>query len=263
MTTLSTLLSDIAPSNTGNVPAKLRVYHTSTGSPANGGCCCLWTVPAGITSVTFELYGGGASGNDGCCCVFEAWGPTSGAWTRHRIDTVAGCQYRICAGSSTSCAYRISNNGCIGCASYVYDVTAATTIACACGGDSGNQQVGHSGPYNAYTCCHGRIQAGSSGGTQGNGDLVIAGIGGNGVRNTYCHTQLYLWDPGGFQQPGRRNEGLCACWHQQGRYVMCTSGDPFTGQSFPGGPGISAIACGGVHYEGQPGSGGQVVVTYF
>ena len=158
MPSLLTLLSSLAPGSTGNVPTRLKVYHTSTGSPANGGCCCLWTVPAGITSVVFELYGGGASGNDGCCCVFESFQGTAGAWTKHQVDVVAGCQFRICAGSSTSCAYNVSNNGCIGCASYVYDVTNASTIACACGGDAGYSQPGHSTAFNAYTCCFGRVQ---------------------------------------------------------------------------------------------------------
>ncbi len=262
MTTLTALLSDIGPQFTGNVPQRLKVYHTSVNDPANGGCCCLWTVPAGMTSITFELWGGGASGNDGCCCVYEAYQGTAGSYVQHRVDTVAGCQYRICAGSSTSCAYEISNNGCIGCSSYVYDVTAATVIACACGGQDGNSQAGHSSPYGAYTCCHGRINKGSSGTSQGIGDVKIAGMGGTGMRNQYCHSQFFMWDSGGFKQLGRRNEDLCSCWHQEGRHVMCTSGDPFTGQSFPGGPGISAIACGGVHYNGQPGSGGQVVVIY-
>ena len=43
---------------------------------------------------------------------------------------------------------------------------------------------------------------------------------------------------------------------------MCTSGDPFTGNKFPGGPGTSGIACGGSHCDGQPGGGGQVYVYY-
>ena len=263
MTTLTSLLSDIGPTQIGNVPSRLKIYHTSTGSPANGGCCCLWTVPAGITSVTFELWGGGGSGNDGCCCVYEAYQSTSGAWARHRIDTVAGCQYRICAGSSTSCAYEISNNACHGCASYVYDITASAVIACACGGTDGSSQPGHSGPFTAYTCCFGRIQGNSSGAASGTAnDIVISGIGGTGLRNQYCHTQFYMWDASGFGSGAQRNEDLCSCWHQEGRNVMCTSGNPFTGNSFPGGPGISAIACGGVHYNGQPGAGGQVIVKY-
>lgn len=262
MSTLTGLLSDLAPALIGNVPTRLKIYHTSMNDPANGGCCCLWTVPAGITSIVFELYGGGASGNDGCCCSFSSYEGTSGSWTYKRIDTVAGCQYRLCAGSSTSCAYNVSNVGCTGCSSYVYDVTAASIIACSCGGDAGTQQHGFTSPYGNYTCCYGRIQAGSSSGNHGLGDVTIGGMGGTGMRNTYCHTNYYIWQSGGFRQPGKRNEDLCSCWHQEGRNVMCTSGNPFTGQSFPGGPGTSAIACAGVHYNGQPGSGGQVIVMY-
>ena len=32
------------------------------------GCCCLWTVPAGINRVTFELWGSGGNGNGECSC---------------------------------------------------------------------------------------------------------------------------------------------------------------------------------------------------
>ena len=267
MTALTTLLADIGPTSVGNIPQRLRVWNTSHTSAANGGCCCLWTVPAGITSLVFKLWGGGSSGNDGCCCSFEAYQGTSGSYVWYQMDTQAGCQYRICAGSSTGCAYDKSNTSCYGCPSYVYDVTAAATIICACGGDEGSQQPGFQSPYNAYTCCFGRIQGGSSSATQGyvadaNKGIIMPGIGGHGTRNTYCHTQYYYWTHSGFNQPGQMNEDLCSCWYQQGRYVMCTSGDPFTGNKFPGGPGTSGIACGGSHCDGQPGGGGKVYVYY-
>ena len=126
----------------------------------------------------------------------------------------------------------------------------------------GDQQAGHSSPFQSYTCCYGKIRGSSSGGGQGLGDLKIAGMGGTGLRNQYCHTQFYMWNSSGFGQGAQRNEDLCSCWYQEGRYVHCTSGDPYTGNKFPGGPGTSAISCAGVHYPGQPGAGGQVIVKY-
>ena len=65
MTTLSSLLSDIGPTSIGNVPTWFKVWHTSYTSVSNGGCCCLWTVPAGIVSIQFEMYGGGGGGSRG------------------------------------------------------------------------------------------------------------------------------------------------------------------------------------------------------
>ena len=66
MATLSSLLSSIGPTDIGNIPTRLKIYHTSTTGVSNGGCCCLWTVPASptITSITLELYGGGGGGSD-------------------------------------------------------------------------------------------------------------------------------------------------------------------------------------------------------
>ena len=260
MATLSSLLSSIGPTNIGNIPTRLKIYHTSYTSVSNGGCCCLWTVPASptITSITFELYGGGGGGSDSCCCAYESRGSNSGNWSYKQIDTVAGCQYRICAGGSTCCAYQNSNMGVEGYPSYVHDVTAGATIACACGGCGGSQQAGFTSPYSNYTCCWGPINRTSNDNNTISPNLItVAGTAGAGRRNTYCHTQYHQYVSRGFRGTGGRSSDLCSCWSQQGYHMyQLDSG------KFPGGPGASGISCGDGRCPGVHGAGGQVIVIY-
>ena len=264
MTTLSSLLSSIGPTQSGNPPGFLRVYHTSFTSVSNGGCCCLWTVPAspaGITSVKFELWGGGASGNDGCCCAWTAYEPTSGNYVKKQQDTTAGCQYRICAGGSTACAYQISNVGCTGCSSYVYDVTAGTTIACACGGESGSSQPGFTSPFTAYTCCWGRINGGNNTSRVSSvNDIDIMGTGNTSHKIQHCFTEHYSSGSGGWTMDGWRSFNFCdTTWYRSGQSVH--SGGSGYGM-YPGGPGVSGIACGDGRCWGSFGAGGLVILTW-
>ena len=258
MTTLSSLLYDFGRTSIGIVPTWFNVWHTSYTSVSNGGCCCLLSGPAGIVSIQFEMYGGGGGGSDSCCCAYESRGASSGNWSFKRIDTAPGCQYRLCAGGSTCCAYQNSNTGVEGYATYVYDVTAGSTIACACGGCGGNQQAGFQSPYGAYTCCWGIINRTSNdnNGIGGN-DITVAGTAGTGRRNTYCHTQYHQYVSRGFRGTGGRSHDLCSCWAQQGYHMYQSDSG-----KFPGGPGAGGIACGDGRCPGQHGGGGQVIVVY-
>jgi len=261
MTTLTTLLSSISPTNIGNPPGYLQVYHTSITSVSNGGCCCLWTVPAGVTSVTFELYGGGASGNDACCCAWTAVEPTAGNYAVKQVDVVAGCQFKICAGGSTACAHNISNGGCHGCSSYVEAVTGSTVVGCACGGFCGSSQPGFSSPFTSYTCCWGRINGDNN--TSRNSsvnDIDIMGTGGNSHKIQHCFTEHFSTGSGGWNMDSWRSFSFCdTTWQRQGGDVH--SGGQGWGM-WPGGPGTSGIACGGGHCWGTFGAGGTIIVRY-
>ncbi len=261
MTTLSSLLSDIGPTNIGNAPTFFRVYHTSRDNEGNGGCCCLWTVPANMVSVTFEVYGGGGSGMDGCCCTYQMNGGGSGNYTSKTVDVVAGCQFRICAGGSTPWACNVSNCGCWGCSSYIVDITGGTTIACACGGWPGNGQPGFTGPFSGYTCCWARINGSSNAGSiSAANDYTIVGAQANGMRNQFCYQQYWYYTAGGFYSDGGRSYNLCdTTWYGTGRNRH--NGDGYR-NNFPGGAGFSAVACGGTHDGGTGGAGGMVIVSY-
>lgn len=76
----------------------------NTFSANNGGCCCLWTVPAGTKYIKFEIWGGGGGGAGGCCCQ-QGCGGAGGSYTIKTLSgnqVVPGCQYTICGAGSTS-----------------------------------------------------------------------------------------------------------------------------------------------------------------
>ena len=93
-----------------------------------GGCteqangrCCLWTVPAGATKATFEIWsgGGGGAGHTCCNCCSMAIGGAGGNYAIRTVDTAPGCQYQICAGGSWPCAKSHTCTASMGCRSFV------------------------------------------------------------------------------------------------------------------------------------------------
>ena len=73
------------------IPAELAVYATNTTTENNGGKCCLWTVPAGVSYANFEIWGGGAAGDGGCCCHM-GYPSTGGAYGQKASEVEAGKQ---------------------------------------------------------------------------------------------------------------------------------------------------------------------------
>lgn len=94
---------------------------------------CCWKVPAGVTTLVFELWGAGGSGGGVCCCMFGFPGG-SGAYAKKTVTgTLGGCEYVLFAGyagccSPVNCGYR-------GCQSYVTGY--GLTNFCAEGGHPG------------------------------------------------------------------------------------------------------------------------------
>ena len=106
---------------------------------STGGQCCLFTVPANVTTVTFEIWGGGGAGGPKCCCYCGASsGGGSGAYAIKTIATSAGAQFTLCAGAGGEkryCSVSGSNVGCAGGTSYVTGGTLSNF--CATGGQGG------------------------------------------------------------------------------------------------------------------------------
>lgn len=253
MPSLRTLLTDLEPPSLGN-PRQIFYVMNTSNSVRNGGCCCLWTVPAGVTSVTFELWGAGGDGTGARCCEWGGYGPNSGNYAIKTVDTVEGCEFRICAASS-GCDWRVDGLCCgistRGFPSYVYDVTAAANIACACGGDGGNQEITRTSSSWGYTCCWARLD------DCGFGDFSTAGTGTVYFKNQYCHNgshyQIYS---GGFGS-GRKTWAPCATtWYQNGDDLAASC------PSFPAGAGSSGRACGDSRNRGQHGAAGMVKISY-
>jgi len=253
-TSLRTLQSTLAPTGIGNVTSVFWIGSTqgTSNAASTDGCCCLWTVPANIRSVTFEVWGAGGDGAGGCCCMSTAVGSVSGSYAVTTVDTVPGRQFRICSAPSGCCTATCDGLASNGAPSYVFDVNAGANIVCACGGQGANMRPTFTGSGEGYTCCWGRL---------GNGGYaqcgyVVCGTGGTGFRNQFCHSDQYQSVAGGFSASGRLSPDRCSIWACQGCAIMKSA------PSWPGGSGADGNACGGGFCSGQWGAPGSVKVTY-
>ena len=249
MPSLRTLLSDLEPASIGNPQRVLHVYSTNESDQQSGGCCCLWTAPAGVTKVTFEMWGAGGDGQGARCCESPGTMPTNGSYALKTIDTVAGCQYRLCAGGS----------GCFGCCcgigvrafpSYIVDITASSTIACATGGCGGCSQFIRGSFMNGYMCCWGLMSGNGS-----LGDITMEGTGGSAIRSQYCYQHFYNYTSGGIGAD-RKTAAVCAKeMTLAGCSINCSPPSR-------GGSGNPGRACGGGFCRGQHGGNGAIKISY-
>ena len=128
-------------------------FNGSTGQESinYGGWSCGWSVPDGVQSIKFEIYGAGASGDGGCCCMMNPLPGGAGAYAVKHLnkpdgDFVTGDTYSICAGG-TGCCWS-GSHGNKGHTSYV--TGPSLTNFCAVGGHQGEH---HCQNWNCYTCC--------------------------------------------------------------------------------------------------------------
>lgn len=249
MANLRSLTNAVPVTAATNYPQEILIYNTSPETANNGGRCCLWTVPAGAVWVKFEMWGGGGGGAGACCCQQGSPGG-SGAYAVKTICsmTLAGCQYTICAGGTTSMSPICV--GCVGCDSYVTGY--GLSNFCARGGAHGDTHCFYHFcnscciPW-AYCCC------------AYGGDLCI-----HGNQSTY---NVYNWCGQGFQQHAML-AGNTASGPRLGP-GGCINGSPngsccnwFTTAYFPGGGAWSGQSIAGNCWCGGWGASGLVSVTY-
>lgn len=245
MADLRTLLGDTTSGT--SAPTKFFYVYNNNRGINNGGCCCLWTVPADIVNVTFELWGAGAAGAGGCCCQFSTQNAGGGSYAIRSVNTIAGCQYTICAAGNGACCER-DCLGIDGSTSFVQGSGIATT--CARGGCTGRTNC--HGHY-AYNCCFGCSNI--SGGTQG--DLRLGHSRNNPMATQYCHNQM--WDyVSGPPKGANTRKGRDYC----GNPMTCSGCGWGCAQPYPGDGGYNGTACGGPCCWGHWGSGGMVKVSY-
>lgn len=251
MAGLRTLLQYTTTSATPINFNQVRVFNTSVNIQENGGCCCLWTVPTGVTWFGIELWGGGGGGAGACCC-FGGWPGGSGSYARKIVTGVtAGQQFRICAAGSTGCSQHCCI-GCIGYPSYVLRVSDSTIMACASGGSQGR------------TCCYWWNQCSYQGCAQYEcgsyiGTMGICGVTGSGKGSAYCAGNTFQLMPSAPFTYGTNRGTHDGC---SGPANGCT-GIIYGGNAhFPGGGGASA----GIHTSsvvcGAPGAGGMVYIYF-
>jgi hypothetical protein len=232
------------------VPGEFTVWNTSTTTNSNGGFCCLWTVPTGITKAVFEIWSSGGSGGGACCCM-QGGGAGSGGYGIKVCTVAAGQQIRICAAGSNCCGDYYC--GATGCPSFVCSLGGGgqgTWLSCVEGGFANSRCVTCFYGSNCYTCCS---MCWCCGGIGTNVDYYMPGTNGNGHSSQYCYDQYHQYSGTAYGTPGPRI-GPNGC---------CRSGGSDGFGLFPGGGGLSAQTHSGGCCCGSPGAGGMIYVLYY
>ena len=90
MVDLTDLLAWQAPVAASGSPKTFHVYNSSWWAAQNGGCCIAWTVPAGTSSIKFELVGGGGPGGSTGGDHDSGVGGQGGAYAVRTLNSTAG-----------------------------------------------------------------------------------------------------------------------------------------------------------------------------
>ena len=242
MPSLRSLLSDITPPSNKERQV-IYVFDPDFGRPVNsGGAVCNFTVPEGVTSVTFELWGAGGAASGGNC-MYQIKGPGSGGYAIRTISTQAGCTYTVCAGGTgCACCFSCISGG--GCASFVTGSSIATT--CAAGGDGGCANCySWNSTYTIGSCVKPA--------TANVGDLSLPSV----VNNVFlhgCYYRITELPPG----PPKIGSSITA---PDFACSGCRNGDERGCSMFPGGGGIAGTPC-TCSKGGGAGGAGLVKISY-
>lgn len=207
------------------------------------GCCCNWTVPAGVAKLTWELWGAGGNGHGACSCrrCHHYRGAGGGSFTTKTIDTTPGCSYTVCAAGVYRCCSR-ECVGCYGCASYVNGYNLSNF--CAVGGGRGEANTDWSNLcHSTIACC---VQPGSY-----NSDFGMNAHwpGFSGHWNCHCGLSVTQTCSGGAPFIGVGNKTYsshcwirCGCWSSPygagGQGAMTSYCERCCGQGGTGGSGL-------------------------
>jgi hypothetical protein len=201
----------------------------------NGNCCeqangrcCLWTVPAKVTRVTFEIWSGGGGGAGHTCCNNCSFsiGGAGGNYGVKTLTTTPGCQYTICAGGSWPCEKSHTCAAGMGCRSFVtgYNLSNFCTEG-GCGGWMCNGDAW--GPRWTGMCANTTIC--SSFGS----DFGISGTTGFKMGHMACHCSGADGSWTGAAPFVGRIQGIMAteAWCSCGCFVNWPAGGGMSGQS--------------------------------
>ena len=217
------------------------------------GCCCLWTIPTGVTRLSIELWGSGGSGHGACsngrCQHYKGAG--GGQYNSKIITTAPGCTYTVCAAGNGNCC-RFECTGCCGCSSYVtgYNLTSF----CAEGGSPGcANDAWTTECHSAWECC---VQGAYNGGDFGyqNHSGTFGGVEW-WFTVGFCHCHFQETQPTSAPLIGTTvQQSINYCWIRCGCWTV-----PYG----HGGQGAMTSYCGGCCGQGGMGGPGLVKITYF
>ena len=235
---------------TSLTPGEFTVYNTSITTAGNGGRCCLWTVPAGVTYAVFEMWSGGGSGAGSCCCM-QGGGAGAGGYAVKGCNVSPGQEIRICAAASGCC--KNGTNGECGCCTFVCSLGGGgqgTWESKVCGGRCVTVETRCNYFRNCYHCCS---QCYCCGGVASNVDHFFPGVTGSAHPTQHCLDDAYQMAANAPMTGGGQRYGGNGC---------CAQGGSSMFGNFPGGGGLSAQMMGGCCCGG-PGAGGMVYVVYY
>jgi len=221
------------------------------------GCCCLWTVPAGVKITKWELWGAGGNGHGACSnnrCSHNM-GASGGTYNTRTNETAPGCQYTVCAAGTYRC---LSNEctACNGCSSYVNGYNLSNL--CACGGGGGCQEGSWTDGCFTYmdSCMYPGIAGGEFSTNTHYGPWVMSGPYTYPGDACHCWKRLGYSSAGMGMNTGRNEQYLAECWMRCGCWTV-----PYAS----GAMGAKTTYCGGASCCGQGGTGGPgvVKVTYY
>jgi len=240
---------------TAIVPGEFVVYNTNVTSHSNGGQCCCWIVPAGVSYAVFEIWAGGGGAAGGCCCI-QGPGAGNGGYAIKALNVCPNDAIIICAATSTQCSTQMTNGacGCHGCCSTVCNQGQGGGTTClikVCGGH-------YSYPYaccfmdnNCYTCCS---MCYCCQGLADNVDQCWVGTMGHHRRTQYCRDDAWMTAATAPMTGGNPFMSWNPC---------CGQGGSAGFGHFPGGGGQGVATAGNTCCCGSPGAGGMVYVVYY
>lgn len=244
----------------------ITIVYDNTAYWTGSGKCCAWTVPTGVCSATFEIWGGGGGGYNyyACCsCCGRTSSGGGGGYAMKTVSVTPGDVYTLCAGCAGASTDGTCNGagstatGCNGGTSFVTGAAFATTTFCATGGIGGCLTYGD--PAAAYGC----IQT-NSGGCGVGGDVNQSGqpgfiaSSGTGLFSAYTKAG----DAGG---PGGGAGGFNGGCDPIYGGLMCNGTNPNMNGQLPGGGGAgigTAICCTCYSLGSGRGAPGMVKVTW-
>ncbi len=209
-----------------------------------------WTVPAGVTSIKVEVWGGGGGGGG-------AWnnsgsGGGGGAYNVATFSVTPGHTFTITIGSGGaggSSFYFSTTNGAVGGTTSVSGVDGSVSAVGGNGGTTGGANSGNNGNGGA-----GIHSGGNGGSSSGNGAGGGGGAGNNGDGTNGSNTSNGIGGAG--------NPNNATYIGGNGGAAITTSGNGNPGIA-PGGGGSGAKSTSFFNsYTGGSGGSGQVVISY-
>jgi len=250
-------------------PKEFMIENTNKWLTQNGGCCLLWTVPAGSTHAVFEVWAGGAGGGFSCCCTQGGSGG-GGGYAMYESDVAAGDTIRLCSAGTTGA----NMGGCAGCTGCNSNICRNNGSSSWCGCVQGGIQAARYPrchlSISCYSCCSmcgccNAIYTGGSGLS-----LLEQSSGTSGMYNSsqFCVETGWQIMGGAYGTPTPRPQGSSTCCNSCyggicGSYTSCCGQACMNAGFHPGGAGLTAWTNDGTCRCGGVGGGGLIYVVYW